>query len=96
MSRKDGMGRCKHCGRSFEYFLIHNGFNGSAYSYYDTCGTTALLEGWRIPSGLKVRLHGALTVENEASLALAEGWKSTYCVVIENRVVHDNSRQIIV
>ena len=39
-------GRCEHCGGTFHYRLIHNGFGDSAYAYCDTCPYTVLLDGW--------------------------------------------------
>jgi hypothetical protein len=38
-------GDCSICGRTFDYNLIHNGFNESAYAYCDTCGMTSILSG---------------------------------------------------
>jgi transcription elongation factor Elf1 len=53
----DDKGKCEHCGESFSYRLIHNGFNESAYAYCGTCGMTALLDGWQMPSSIAVPLH---------------------------------------
>ena len=38
------------CGKQFGYYLIHSGFNESAYAYCDQCGETCLLDLWRLPS----------------------------------------------
>ena len=43
MARQDGKGTCEHCGATFGYYLIHNGFNDSTYAYCDSCGGTAVL-----------------------------------------------------
>jgi len=42
--RIEGYGTCEHCGAQFPYYMIHNGFNDSAYAYCDRDGTTALLD----------------------------------------------------
>ena len=42
--RRDGTGTCESCGHSFDYMLIHNGFNDSAFAYCDSCGMTALFD----------------------------------------------------
>lgn len=54
MTRGDGVGSCEHCAQSFEYMLVHNGFNESAYAYCDHCGQTALLDGWKVPPSIKI------------------------------------------
>ncbi len=36
-------GSCEHCKSSFQYRLIHNGFNDSAYAYCDECSFTVPL-----------------------------------------------------
>jgi hypothetical protein len=46
--RKNSIGRCEACQQVFPYYLIHNGFNDSAYAYCDTCSRVALL-GWYSP-----------------------------------------------
>jgi hypothetical protein len=43
VAREDGKGTCEHCGATFSYYLVHNGFNDSTYAYCDTCGRTAIL-----------------------------------------------------
>ena len=37
-------GRCEHCQKEFEYRLIHNGVNNSAYAYCDRCSFTVHLD----------------------------------------------------
>jgi hypothetical protein len=67
MNRRDGFGTCGACNNGFEYMLIHNGFNDSAYGYCDRCGTTALFDGYSdsVPKGVNVGLHGPLRPEAE-------------------------------
>jgi hypothetical protein len=36
-------GQCEHCGKQFNYYLIHSGFNDSFYAYCAVCGMTAEL-----------------------------------------------------
>jgi len=65
MAREKLHGTCEHCGKAFEYYLIHNGFNESSYAYCDKCGMTALLEGWRIPNRIHVESHQAISPDVE-------------------------------
>ena len=44
MTREHHQGLCEHCGKTFAYYLIHNGFNESCYAYCAVCGMTALLD----------------------------------------------------
>ena len=37
MTRKREIGACEHCEKEFGYYLVHNGFNDSAYAYCDRC-----------------------------------------------------------
>ena len=37
-------GICDKCKSTFEFRLIHNGFNESSYVYCDSCGKTSLLD----------------------------------------------------
>ena len=37
------------CHESFEYYLVHNGFNSSCYSYCDKCGRTVFVYGHGMP-----------------------------------------------
>jgi hypothetical protein len=62
-SRQDGIGHCEHCGRSFGYMLIHNGFNESVYAYCEACGRTAILDGRRLPTGAHIPLHQAIPAD---------------------------------
>jgi hypothetical protein len=41
-----GVGICEHCNRAFDYRLIHNGFNDSAFAYCNSCGCLAILSHW--------------------------------------------------
>ncbi len=41
---KNRVGICDKCKTSFNYYLIHNGFNETSYSYCDHCGKTCLLD----------------------------------------------------
>jgi len=60
---------CKNCGQHFEYTLIHNGFNDSAYDYCDTCGGTALITAWsEPPTGVNVKFHQRLNEDVERHL----------------------------
>jgi hypothetical protein len=70
MSRKDGTLRCNACSSEFEYFLIHNGFNDSAYAYCDTCGTSTLLGIWakNIPKAVTFKPHGPIDASIEPFL----------------------------
>jgi hypothetical protein len=127
------VGDCEHCKRKFRYRLIHNGFNESAYAYCDICGMTALLDRWRVPTGVEVAMDGPIPRGIEPRLAACscggafrasasprcpycrqplsasqaseylerqasgdkKGWRwqrtwtGLYCIIIENRVVHD-------
>lgn len=56
MSRVDGCGCCEACKGSFPYYLIHCGFNDSAYAYCRRCGRTAILDVLVAPKGVEVRL----------------------------------------
>jgi hypothetical protein len=70
-NRSDGEATCEHCGAQFEYYLVHNGFNDSAYAYCDTCGATTLLGGWasNIPMNVDLRIHEPITPALEEHLA---------------------------
>ena len=60
MSREDGKGNCVSCDRIFSYYLIHNGFNNSAYLYCDRCGETCLLDLWSLPHGVEITDYGII------------------------------------
>lgn len=66
----DCVGKCVKCSGEFNYCLLHNGFNDSAYAYCDRCGKTAVLSGWydRIPEGANLKLHQKITPDVEPFL----------------------------
>jgi len=72
MNDKPGKGTCEHCGDTFPYSLIHNGFNDSSYAYCDSCGLTALLDGWKIPEGVSIKLHTVIQAKDEVLLLPCE------------------------
>lgn len=63
MTDKPDIGTCEHCGGTFPYRMIHNGFNQSTYAYCDSCGITALLDGWGLPDDVKI--HAVVQPEDE-------------------------------
>ena len=65
-------GKCESCGKSFDYDLLHNGFNDSAYSYCDECGMLAILDGWKIPEGVNLKIHQKITSDIEPLLSLCQ------------------------
>ena len=69
MARED-VGTCGSCNQTFAYRLIHNGFNGTAFAYFDHCGSTALLDEWYkgVPRSAKLKVHGPVNPEAEALL----------------------------
>jgi hypothetical protein len=69
MTRERNIGHCEHCKKEFGYYLIHNGFNNSSYAYCDACGTTALLDGYKVPEGIQISLHRNITPDMERHLA---------------------------
>lgn len=68
--RSAGEATCAHCSARFGYFLVHNGFNDSAYAYCDTCGKTAILSGWakNIPADVGLPMHQPITPAIETHL----------------------------
>jgi hypothetical protein len=74
MSIEKDKGQCETCGKEFAYFLIHNGFNDSAYSYCNSCGRTSILSGWydKIPAVAKLKLHQAIPETTEPYLEKCE------------------------
>ena len=68
MSRDRNIGKCDKCASTFEYHLIHNGFNDSAYAYSDSDSYVAILSGWTIPEGIELPLHQPIVPELESSL----------------------------
>ena len=64
-----GKGRCEHCRQDFDFNLIHNGFNETAYAYCDSCGCTALLSlRGKMPESLSLR-YGPIDSKIEPHLA---------------------------
>ena len=63
-------GSCDSCRGKFQYQLVHNGFNDSAFAYCDACGSSALLSCWyeRVPAEAKLKVHGPVNAEAEALL----------------------------
>jgi hypothetical protein len=63
-------GTCEHCHCEFDYSLVHNGFNDSAFAYCDSCGSVAILSAWfaHIPKDANFRGHGPISVESECWL----------------------------
>ncbi len=57
MARRDGQGTCEHCSSAFDYYLVHNGFNGSSYAYCESCGRTALLYRPEWPLAISIPFH---------------------------------------
>jgi hypothetical protein len=68
MARKYDTGHCEHCKKTFGYYLIHNGFNESSYAYCNSCGMTALLDGWKIPKGVQIPRHQNISAKIEPLL----------------------------
>lgn len=64
-------GVCEACLQTFNYSLIHNGFNDTAYAYCDKCGETIFVSGWSkdIPPAANLKVHGPMNPEAEALLA---------------------------
>jgi len=44
MVTQEDSGVCESCQKTFQYYLIHCGFNESAYAYCDACGCTLLID----------------------------------------------------
>lgn len=77
----ESMGKCTNCSQEFTYWLIHNGFNDSAYAYCDRCGKTAILSAWsdKIPKDSPINLHEKINPDVEPFLSLCEcGGKFTH------------------
>lgn len=62
------LGKCDQCSKPFQYDLLHNGFNDSAYAYCDRCGMLCILDGWKIPKGVNLTIHQKITPEIEPLL----------------------------
>lgn len=56
MTREREIGICEHCGKEFGYYLIHNGFNDSAYAYCDSCSYSVLLDYFS-PTAQRIHLQ---------------------------------------
>src|SRR5262245_17088135 len=78
MSIEKDKGQCETCGKEFAYFLVHNGFNDSAYSYCNSCGRASILSGWydKIPAVAKLKLHHAIPETTEPHLEKCEYGRS--------------------
>jgi len=62
-------GRCEHCGGTFGYRIIHNGFNDSAYAYCDKCSFTVFLSAWtQAAKRAALRIHQRITQDLEVLL----------------------------
>ena len=74
MTRTNDVGLCEHCNHHFHYYPVHNGFGDTAYSYCESCGTTALLSGWfeHIPKNACLRVHGPISRAIESLLKPCE------------------------
>ena len=68
--QSNDIGTCETCSRTFQYRLIHNGFNDSAFAYCDYCGCEASLSGWfkDIPPQAQFIGRGPINLEAEAFL----------------------------
>ena len=68
--RSTATGTCDVCGQTFQYWLIHNGFNDSAYAYCDRCGCEASLNGYYkdVPPQAHLKIHGPINPEAEEFL----------------------------
>lgn len=51
MSRE--LGKCDKCGKEFNYYIIHNGFNESSYAYCNKCGKTAFFDTYKVPKEIQ-------------------------------------------
>ncbi len=62
-------GSCEHCGCTFHYRLLHNGFGDSAYAYCDRCSFTVLLSGWsNATKRVRFRVYQRITTDLEPLL----------------------------
>ena len=66
MGREQDTGLCEHCSKPFGYYLVHHGFNDSAYAYCDRCSYTVILSGWsKTPAAVKLKIHAPITADIE-------------------------------
>ena len=66
------IGKCEHCKATFEYRLVHNGFNESAFAYCDHCGRAAILKFRDWPNSLPNPLPGPILPEVEPAILPCE------------------------
>ena len=66
--RRYQKGVCEHCQFAYTFYLIHNGFNESAYAYSESDPYVAILSRWTVPEGIPVPNHGKITVTHEKFL----------------------------
>jgi len=70
MTAQPSVGVCEHCHKQFPYWLIHNGFNDSAYAYCDSCEYSVTLSGWHrgIPAKAQLQIHKRISKDIEPFL----------------------------
>jgi len=70
MVAQPSAGLCEHCHKQFSYWLIHNGFNDSAYAYCDSCEYSVPLSGWHkgIPAEAHLQIHKRISKDAEPFL----------------------------
>ena len=70
MVRETGIGVCEHCHTEFSYYLVHNGFNDSAYAYCDTCEQCTILTRSHkpIPPGAGLSVYQRISNDVESFL----------------------------
>ena len=62
-------GCCHQCSQPFQYRLIHNGFNDSAYGYCSACSFAVLLSGWNpVAQQVGLGIHQRITPNIEPLL----------------------------
>jgi hypothetical protein len=70
MTREKSVGVCEHCYKTFSYYLVHNGFNDSAYAYCDSCEYSVSLSGRYkgIPDQAHLQIHKCISKDVEPFL----------------------------
>jgi hypothetical protein len=68
MSREQSEGSCDKCSHTFRYYLVHNGFNDSAYAYCDSCCYVAILSLRTAPQNKPKLDPGTISPEVEPDL----------------------------
>jgi len=69
MGRDQNPGTCNHCGKTFSYYLVHNGFSDTAYGYCNQCSYSVSLSAWSAyPHNLNLRFQGPISSEIEPYL----------------------------